>query len=342
MRPSDVVKIVNCHAAGEVGDVIVGGIEAPPGETIREQARWVATDQGLRDYVLNEPRGGVFRHVNLLVPPIDPRADAGWIVMEPEDTPLMSGSNSMCVATVLLETGRIRMIEPETIVRLEAPGGLVEILATCRDGRVVEVRTFNLPSFTARLDAYVEVSGLGTVQVDVAFGGDSFAIVDAHKLGFGLDPSEALDLARVGIAITNAANEQIGFVHPEKDWSHISFCQIAAPLFVEDGVPISLNAVAIQPGKIDRSPCGTGCSARMAVLSARGLLRVGDRMIGRSIIGGRFDCKIEEDVDVAGLRAIIPSIAGRAWITGTQEHRLDETDPWPRGYRLTDTWPQKQ
>ena len=338
MRSSKVIHVVSCHAMGEVGDVIVGGVAPPPGDSIREQARWIAEDGGLRNFMLNEPRGGVFRHVNLLVPPKDPRAHSGWIVMEPEDTPLMSGSNSMCVATVLLETGIVPMQEPETRLILEPPGGLIEVVASCRDGKVEQVRIRNMPSFAARIGVPVEVAGIGTLEVDIAFGGDSFVIADAARLGFAIAPDEALDLARTGIAITNAANEQLSFRHPTNDWDHISFCQIAAPLFEEDGVAVSLNAVAIQPGKLDRSPCGTGCSARMAALHARGILKVGDRMIGRSLIGGRFDCRIEEQVDLGGTPAIIPSIAGQAWITGVHQHMLDPTDPWPAGYRLSDTW----
>jgi proline racemase len=340
MRARSIIHVVSCHAAGEVGDVIVGGVAPPPGETLWQQSRWIARDGRLRDLMLNEPRGGVFRHVNLLVPPRDPLAQMGWIIMEPADTPPMSGSNAICVATVLLETGILAMTAPETVSMLEAPGGLVEARATCRDGKVERVRIRNVPAFADRLDAVLEVGGIGTLTVDTAYGGDGFVIVDAAALGFALTPDEARDLAVTGMRITAAANEQLGFRHPENpDWSHISFCQIAAPLVHEDGVAVSRNAVAIRPGKIDRSPCGTGCSARLAVLHARGVLRVGDRMIGRSIIGSQFDCRIEAAAQVGDLAGIVPSIEGQAWITGTHQHMLDPTDPWPGGYRLSDTWP---
>jgi proline racemase len=340
MRARSIIHVVSCHAAGEVGDVIVGGVAPPPGETLWQQSRWIARDGRLRDLMLNEPRGGVFRHVNLLVPPRDPLAQMGWIIMEPADTPPMSGSNAICVATVLLETGILAMTEPETVSMLEAPGGLVEARATCRDGKVERVRIRNVPAFADRLDAVLEVGGIGTLTVDTAYGGDGFVIVDAAALGFALTPDEARDLAVTGMRITAAANQQLGFRHPENpDWSHISFCQIAAPLVHEDGVAVSRNAVAIRPGKIDRSPCGTGCSARLAVLHARGVLRVGDRMIGRSIIGSQFDCRIEAAAQVGDRAGIVPSIEGQAWITGTHQHMLDPTDPWPGGYRLSDTWP---
>src|SRR5213592_2510705 len=179
MRSSKVIHVVSCHAAGEVGDVIVGGGAPPPGDTIWEQSRWIEKDNVLRNFVLNEPRGGVFRHINLLVPPKNPKAQMGFIIMEPEDTPPMSGSNSICVATVLLDTGIVPMTEPETRLTLEAPGGLVEIVAQCRDGKAERITVTNVPSFADKLGATLEVEGIGTLTVDTAYGGDSFVIADA-------------------------------------------------------------------------------------------------------------------------------------------------------------------
>ncbi len=343
MRSSRVVHIVGCHAEGEVGDVIVGGVAPPPGETLWAQSRFIASDDRLRRFVLNEPRGGVFRHVNLLVPPKHPDAQMGFIIMEPADTPPMSGSNSICVSTVLLETGILPMQEPETILTLEAPGGLIEARARCRDGRVESVTVRNLPSFAAQLDATLEVEGLGTLKVDTAYGGDSFVIVSAEDLGFALTADEARELAETGVRITAAANEQLGFHHPENpDWSHISFCQIAAKIEEVEGIKTGRNAVTVRPGKIDRSPTGTGCSARMAVLHARGVLAVGERFRGVSIIDSVFDCRIEGETKVGGQAAIVPTITGRAWLTGSTQHFLDPDDPWPEGYRLSDTWPRSQ
>ena len=340
MRAKHLIHVVSCHAEGEVGDVIVGGVAPPPGATLWEQRNFIERDGWLRDVVLNEPRGGVFRHVNLLVPPKDPAAAMGFIVMEPADTPPMSGSNGICVATVLLETGILPMEEPETRFLLEAPGGPVEIAAACRDGKVKTVRLRNVPSFADRLDAPLEVEGLGTLRVDTAYGGDSYVIADAHALGFALSPDEARDLAGTGMRIARAANEQIGFRHPEQpEWAHLSFCQFAAPLEYREGVAHGRNAVAIRPGKIDRSPCGTGCSARLAVLHAKGLVAVGEPFVGVSLIDSRFDCRIEGETTVGGRPAILPSLAGRAWITGTHQLAVDPDDPWPRGYRLSDTWP---
>jgi trans-L-3-hydroxyproline dehydratase len=264
MRAKQVIHVVSCHAEGEVGDVIVGGVAPPPGETIWEQSRFIAADQKLRKFMLNEPRGGVFRHINLLVPPKNPKAQMGWIIMEPEDTPPMSGSNSICVSTVLLETGIIPMEEPETKMILEPPGGLIEVVARCEDGKVTRVTVRNVPSFVDQTGVRLEVEGIGALTVDTAYGGDSFVIVDAERLGFKITADEARDLVETGIKITNSANEQLGFHHPENpDWRHISFCQLTAPLVKEQGSLLGRNTVVIQPGKLDRSPTGTGWSARM-------------------------------------------------------------------------------
>ena len=343
MKSSKLIHIVSCHAEGEVGNVIVGGASPPTGESLWEQARWIDQDQKLRQFVLNEPRGGVFKHVNLLVPAKNKKAIQGFIVMEPEHTPPMSGSNSICVSTVMLDTGLIQMQEPITEFILEAPGGLVPVKAFCENGKAKSIEILNVASFADKLDVNLEVEGVGTLIVDTAYGGDSFVLVNAAELGFEIKPGEAKDISELGAKITAAANQQLGFTHPENaDWNHISFCEIALPLYEEEGVKVSRNSVVIDPGKLDRSPCGTGCSARMAVLNAKGEMKKGDRMIGRSIIDSRFDCAIVDEVNIGNKNAIIPSIRGRAWITGTHQLMLDSDDPWPQGYRLTDTWAKKR
>ena len=339
MRSTRTIHVVSCHAEGEVGDVIVGGVAPPPGDMLWEQRDFIARDGALREFVLNEPRGGVFRHVNLLVPPKNPDAQMGFIIMEPEDTPPMSGSNSICVSTVLLDTGILPITEPVTEMVLETPGGLVHVTAQCRDGRAESISVRNLPSFADRLGAALEIEGLGTLPVDTAFGGDSFVIVDAAELGFELVETEARDIARAGMRLTKAANQQLGFRHPElAGWNHISFCLFAGPLERTDAGFMARSAVAIRPGKIDRSPTGTAVSARMAVLYARGEMQSGDTLAARSIIGSSFTGRIVEAVAIGDKPAIIPEITGRAWITGTHQHTLDPDDPWPHGYRLNDTW----
>ncbi|WP_299897553.1 proline racemase family protein [uncultured Ruegeria sp.] len=339
MRSSKTIHVISAHAEGEVGDVIVGGVAPPPGDTLWDQRSFIARDQTLRNFVLNEPRGGVFRHVNLLVPPKHPEADAAWIIMEPEDTPPMSGSNSICVSTVLLDSGIIPMKEPETHMVLEAPGGLVRVRAECRDGKAQRIFVQNLPSFADKLSVPLEVSGLGTITVDTAYGGDSFVVVDAQTLGFAIVDHEARDIAQLGVKITNAANEQLGFSHPENpDWDHISFCAFCGPLSETETGLSGKTAVAIQPGKVDRSPTGTAVSARMALMAAKGLMKPGQTFEAVSIIGSRFTGRILDTAQIGGRPAIVPEISGRGWITGIHQHMLDPDDPWPGGYRLSDTW----
>lgn len=340
MRSKTSIKIIQCHAEGEVGDVIVGGVLPPPGNTEWEQSRFIAQDGTLRALILNEPRGGVFKHINLLVPPKDPRAQMGFIIMEPEDTPPMSGSNTICVATVLLDTGIIPMQEPLTHLCLEAPAGLVHVTAQCKGGKAERITFQNVPSFAQHLAVPLEVAGHGSIRVDTAFGGDSFVLVDAKSFGFDLVPDEARDLAVFGRKLVAAANEQIGFSHPLlPDWTHFSFALLTGPLETVEGHLSSRNACVINPGKIDRSPTGTGCSALMAVLHAKGLLKEGDSYLGRSLIESRFLGRIEALTRIGDKPAILPSISGRAWIYGQADLLLDPDDPWPGGYKLSDTWP---
>lgn len=340
MRSVRTIHVVSAHAAGEVGDVIVGGVAPPPGETLWAQRRFLAEDGRLRNFVLNEPRGGVFRHVNLLVPPKHPAAAMGFLVMEPADTPPMSGSNAICVATVLLETGIVPMEEPETTFALEAPAGLVGVRARCRDGRCEAVTIENVPSFAVALDRPLRVEGLGEIRFDAAWGGDSFAIVDAAALGLALVPAQARRLAELGMRIVAAADREMRFCHPERpDWGHFSFCCFAAPVARDADGLATRQAVAVRPGKIDRSPTGTALSARMAVLVARGEMAAGDRLTARSIVDSVFAGEIAGTATVGDLPAIRPRITGRAYVTGTHQLMLDPDDPWPEGYRLSDTWP---
>ena len=340
MRSNKTIHVISCHAEGEVGDVIVGGVAPPPGATLWDQRTWIEKDQSLRNFMLNEPRGGVFRHVNLLVPPKNPIAQMGWIIMEPEATPPMSGSNSICVATVLLDSGIIEMQEPITKMILEAPGGLVQVTAECRDGKAERIRVQNVPAFVGQMGVDLDVPGLGKIKVDTAYGGDTFIVVNADQIGFDLIETEARRLAELGVNITDAANQQLSFNHPEnEDWSDFSFCMFAGPLSKKDGELWAKSVVAIQPGKIDRSPTGTAVCARMAILRVLGIMEVGDVLTVSSIIGSEFKGVIIDDTQVGGKPAIVPEVSGRGWITGTHQYLLDPNDPWPEGYRLSDTWP---
>jgi trans-L-3-hydroxyproline dehydratase len=325
MRERRTITVIGCHAGGEVGNVVVGGVEPPPGATVREQMEALRADDRLRRFLLREPRGSVATHANLIVPATRADCDAGFIVMEPTEYPPMSGSNTICVTTVLLETGLVAMREPETVLRLEAPAGVVEVRAECRNGRVDSVELTNVVSHARLLDAPIEVAGLGTLTVDVAFGGMWYAIADAAALGFELEPPEARDLCDAGERIRVAAKEQLT---PD-----VSIVQIAGPW---QGVgAVSRNAVVVAPGRLDRSATGTGLSARMAVLHARGLMRVGDAMTHASPIGSTFDGRIVAEAD----GGIVPAIRGRGFVTGRWELYVDPRDPFPEGYLLSDTWP---
>ena len=338
MRLRRAITVVGCHAGGEIGNVVVGGVLPPPGKTVFEQMQALARDDSLRRLLLREPRGSVAVHANLIVPPTREDCDAGYITMEPTEYPAMSGSNTMCVATVLLETGMVEMREPETTLRLEAPAGVVEVTARCSNGKCETVELTNVPCFSERLDAQLEVDGLGTLTVDVAFGGMWYAIADAHALGFALEPSEARELSAVGERIRAAARDQLPCVHPENpDIAGVSIVEIAEPW---QGVArVSKNAVVVAPGRLDRSATGTGLSARMAALHARGKLRPGDTMSHASVIGSTFHGRIVSETTVGGRPAIVPAIRGSAWITGITQVLVDPTDPFPEGYLLSDTWP---
>ena len=332
------MTVVGCHAGGEIGNVVVGGVSPPQGATVFEQMQALARDDSLRKLLLREPRGSVAVHANLVVPSHRPDCDAGFIIMEPTEYPPMSGSNTICVATVLLETGMVAMREPETTLRLEAPAGVIEVRAECRDGHCESVELTNVPCFADKLDASLEVAGLGSIKVDVAFGGMWYAIVDAHALGFELVPSEGRDLSHAGELIRQAAREQLSCVHPDnRENSGVSVVQIAEPW---RGVgAITRNAVVVAPGRLDRSATGTGLSARMAVLHARGKMRAGDKMTHASVLGSRFDGRIVEETTIGGRPAIVPAIRGSAWITGITQVFVEPTDPFPEGYVLPDTWP---
>ena len=338
MRVNRVITVVGCHAGGEVGNVVVGGVLPPPGATVFERMQALRADDSLRRLLLREPRGSVAVHANLVVPTEREDCAAGYIIMEPTEYPAMSGSNTICVATVLLETGMVEMREPETTIRLEAPAGVVEVTARCRDGRCESVELTNVPCFADRLDAPLEVDDIGTIAVDIAYGGMWYAIADAHALGFALEPSEARELSRVGELIRVAAREQLPCAHPDNpEIAGVSIVEIAERWQGVDAV--SRNAVVVAPGRLDRSATGTGLSARMAALHARGLMRTGDSMTHASVIGSTFDGRIVSETTVGDRTAIVPAIRGSAWITGITQIFVDPSDPFPEGYLLSDTWP---
>jgi proline racemase len=251
----------------------------------------------------------------------------------------MSGSNTICTATVLLETGIVPMSEPVTELVLEAPAGLIRLRCDCKDGKVTGVRFTNQPAFAYHLGAKIEVEGLGTVTVDVAWGGMAYAIVSAQSLGFSLTPDEGRDLCVQGQLIKHAAAEQLTAVHPENpSFPGITQTEFAGPVRREDGILTSRNAVVVSPGRLDRSPCGTGTCARLAVMHARGQVSAGETFVHESVIGSRFLSSVDEVTSVGPYQAVVPSVTGQAWITELCQVGYDPSDPFPAGYTLSDTW----
>jgi len=344
------IEAVDAHAAGEPGRVIVGGVEDVPGATMFHKMQWLqAHRDDLRLRMLREPRGYPAANCNLLLPPTDPAADAGYVIMEQVEYPGMSGTNTICVATVLLETGILPMTEPTTELTLESPAGLIRVLADCADGKVQGVTFRNVPAFATHLDTPVEVPHLGTVNVDVAYGGMFYVIADAEPFGLRLTPDEGADIVRISEMIKAAAAEQLPVAHPDQPgFAGITIAQLSGP--AHDPANDRRNVVTVSTGKldwarpatwtgaIDRSPCGTGTSARMAVLHAQGQLHVGDTFRHEGILGTVFTGRVLEETAVGPYRAIVPSIKGEAWITGFASYVVDPTDPFPDGFTVGDIW----
>jgi proline racemase len=340
MHLQQVITVVGAHAEGEVGRVITGGVIAPRANSMFERQQVLMHEQDyLRGMLLSDPRGSVNAAVNLVTPPIDPEADFGMIVIESDYYPPMSGSNLICTVTAVLETGLHPMQEPVTNVIIDTPAGLVRVRAECGGGKCRRVYFTNVPSFVMHHEKTIEVLGLKPVKVDVAYGGMIYVIVDAKACGFTLERSEARDLVAVGERIKLAAAEQLPAVHPENPGIHtINQTLFAGPLAKVNGVKRSKNAVVVSPGRLDRCPCGTGSSARMALMHARGELGVNEPFTHLSILDTEFSCRIPSTTTVGGKPAVIPEVGGRAWLTGLSHYGTDPEDPFPQGYRLNDTW----
>ncbi len=350
MRASRMITAVEVHAEGEGGRVITGGLPHLKGQSVFEKAQYLHNfHDDVRTLMLQEPRGNPALCCNALVPPCDPRADAGFIIMEQTEYPPMSGSNAMCVTTVLLETGILPMIEPVTTLTLEAPAGLIEVTATCRDGKVERVAFRNVPAFAVHLDVPLEVPGHGQIKVDVAWGGMFFVIAEAEA--FGIDPvaTHGSAIVRACEAMREAAAQQYPVVHPENpDIRGPTIAQLTAPAV--DPTTDGRGAVVVssgpfnptQPhaisGALDRSPCGTGTCAKMAVLHAKGLLEIGQDYVNAGPLGTTFTGRLEETTKVGSFDAVVPSLSGRAWIAGVSQYMLDPSDPFPTGFTVGDIW----
>lgn len=342
MRMSRMITAVEAHAEGEPGRVITGGIPHIPGTTVFEKMQWMQVNlDDVRLLMLREPRGMPALCCNVIVPPCDPRADAGFIIMEQTEYPPMSGSNTICVATVLLETGIIPMLEPVTELILEAPAGLIAVTATCQNGKVTQVKFRNVPAFAVHLDATINVPGYGTAVVDIAWGGMFFVIAGAAQFGLELLPENGAAIVRLSEALRAAAAEQLPVVHPENPAiTGPTISQLTAPPTAPgtDGRGAITVSTGAQSGILDRSPCGTGTCAKMAVLHAKGLLDVGQDYVNAGPLGTTFTGRIEKTTQVGRYPAIVPTLAGQAWIYGTSNYMVDPSDPFPQGFTIGDIW----
>lgn len=343
------ISAVDLHACGEPGRVITGGILDVPGKSMFEKRLYLEQHMDdLRLRMLREPRGYPAANCNLLLPPTHPEADAGFVIMEQVEYPPMSGSNTICVVTALIETGMIRVSGETARLKLDTPAGLIEVEAKICDGKVTGVTFQNVPAFAVHLDVCVEVRELGTVRIDIAYGGMFYVIADAEQVGLRLTPDEARDIVRIGEMIKAATQEQVPVVHPENSSiSGVTIAQLSAPPI---GKADRRNAVIVSTGKLDwsrpsswtgtldRSPCGTGTCAKMAVLHAKRQLPIGKPFVHEGILGTTFTGKLLGETIVGPHKAVVPSITGRAWVTGFANYVLQDDDPFPSGYIVGDLW----
>ncbi|AXK67875.1 MULTISPECIES: proline racemase family protein [Burkholderia] len=336
MRWKKTLQLLDVHCEGEVGKVITSGVYDIPGETMMAKMDYINKENdSLRRFVCLEPRGAVNQTVNLMVPPCDPTADAGFIVLQADEAHPMSGANTMCVATALLETGMIEMQEPVTTLRLEAPAGIVTATAECRDGKCERVSLDMIPAFVEALDQVVHTDEYGEVKLDIAFGGVFYAVVFVEQLGIEITPQYTEQLVKAGMVIKRAANERFKVRHPLVP----SIDHIAYAIFAERQSDGSVRTCCtLWPGRVDRSPCGTGSSAITSVLHARGELAVGEKFITRSIIGSEFSVELKGETVVSGKPAVLPNVSGRCWTYGISQLALDPDDPFARGFALQDAW----
>jgi proline racemase len=333
MRARRYFSGVDSHTEGMPTRVITGGLGPVPGNTMQERRVYFEEHlDDLRLLLMREPRGHSAMSGAFLQPPTRPDADWGVLFVEVSGLLPMCGHGAIGVATVLVECGMVPVSEPETVIRLDTPAGLVEARVTVADGRAERVRLRNVPAFIDALDARVAVDSLGTVTYDMAFGGNFYALVDAASVGLEPVLGNADELIARGLEIIRAINASAAPVHPVDE--AIRGCKHVVFFAPGQNGAHARNATAIHPGWLDRSPCGTGTSARMAALHARGELALGQEFVNESLIGSRFIGRLLEEVNVGSVSAVVPEVSGRAWITGMAQYLLDPTDPFPAGFAL--------
>lgn len=336
MRWKRTIQLVDVHCEGEIGRLATGGVPNIPGNSIAEQLNYINTvDDSIRRFLCLEPRSGPLGSVNLLLPPRREGADAGFIILQADQAHAMSGSNAICVTTALLEMGIVEMKEPETIVTLDTASGLVRAKASCRDGHCDSVELTMPPSFVLDLDVEVSTERWGKVKVDICYGGIFYAIADASSVGLSISKENARGLVEAGMALKETINRTMEIIHPEipeiRDVAYVMFRG-------EEPDGAVRTCTTMWPGRVDRSPCGTGSSANLATLYARGKVKVGDVLVSRSTIGTEFRVGLKGVTEIAGRPAIIPTITGRAWTFGLTQVALDPFDPTADGFAVTDVW----
>ncbi len=338
MKFERMLTIYGLHCEGEVGRVVVGGVIDIPGKTMIDKLNYInQKNDWLRKFTLYEPRGCAAQSVNIILPPISQDADAGFIVLQPDEAHALSGSNTVCVTTALLESGIVQMKEPITDVTLDTAAGIIKAKAFCKNGKVTSVKVEMCPSFTVAIDKEIDVPNIGKIKVDVGFGGCFYTMVDVKQIGLKIEPSFANQLVEKSIEIKKAADAQIKVSHPDEP----SFNHIEYVMFIDNGDEsmIFKNATIIHPGRVDRSPCGTGTSARSAIMYDKNIVKKGDIYYTQSIIGGKFKTCIEKFTTLSdGTKAVIPTIEGRAWFYNIEQSGIEPTDPFKTGYTMSDTW----
>ena len=350
MTISNMIHAVDLHACGEPGRVIVGGVLDVPGETMFEKMQYFEQKaDSLRLRMLREPRGYPAANCNLILPSNNPEAAAGFIIMEQTEYPGMSGTNTICVVTTLIETGMVEVNVPFTEFNLDTPAGLISIKAEVRNGKAINVTFENVPAFSVYSNKSIYVPEIGEVKVDVAYGGMFYVILDSEELGLKLTPDNGGKIVRNAEMVKAIASEKLPVVHPEnKDISGITIAVVSGP---PDNPDATLkNAVVVSTGKldwdrpetwkgvIDRSPCGTGTCAKMASLFEKNKLDLETDFIHEGILGTTFTGRLVKKTKVGNYDAVVPTITGRAWITGFAQYVLDDSDPFPEGYTIGDIW----
>ena len=350
MNVSNMIHAVDLHACGEPGRVIVGGVLDVPGESMFEKMQHLSQKaDSLRLRMLREPRGYPAANCNLILPSNNPEAVAGFVIMEQTEYPGMSGTNTICVVTTLIETGMVEVTEPFTEFKLDTPAGLISIRAEVSNGKATNVTFENVPAFSVYTNESISVPEIGEVKVDVAYGGMFYVILDSEELGLKLSPENGGEIVRVAEMVKAIASEKLPVVHPEnKEISGITIAVVSGP--PENPAATLKNVVVVSTGKldwdrpetwkgvIDRSPCGTGTCAKMASLFEKKLLNLNTDFVHEGILGTTFTGRLVRKTKVGNYDAVVPTITGRAWITGFAQYVVDANDPFPEGYTIGDIW----